>query len=80
MNEKNHELVIRILKVQSENMSELKPLLLQKSNLKNLDNYEIDLICDALMKEFCDSGLDTNDEPKKYGLEIETAIDWIRKL
>ena len=44
----------------------------------DLGKNDVELICDVLLKELLTTGLDSESEPTKKGLELEAAIDWIR--
>ena len=43
-----------------------------------LTSKDVDLICDALIKELVENGLDHDGEPNNIGIELEDAIDWVR--
>ncbi|WAT14756.1 hypothetical protein [Xanthomonas fragariae] len=43
-----------------------------------LNENDVELICDILLKELLATGLGSDFEPNKKGLELEAAIDWIR--
>jgi len=41
---------------------------------------DVDRICDLLSDEFVISGLKSDSEPNEWGLQLESAIDWIRRI
>jgi hypothetical protein len=56
-----------------------RPSLLSTLDADELDFEVISELCDVLIDEFSEFGLDSNDEPNVFGLEIEHLIDLIRR-
>lgn len=53
--------------------------LLEDVTLQNIDSENRERILYSLTCELIDYGLDSNDEPNKYGLELETIIDIVNQ-
>jgi hypothetical protein len=45
----------------------------------HLTGSDVERICDALLDEFMSAGLSAGDEPNEWGVQLELAIDWIRR-
>ncbi|AHI54890.1 hypothetical protein ACP0AK_12080 [Listeria ivanovii] len=50
---------------------------IEKNGVDNLNPESIDGILDILLTSFVNYGLEDNDEPNNYGLEIEHLIDLV---
>jgi hypothetical protein len=71
------ELIKRSLREWSAEMPRARELL-EGNRLSYLDECDVELVSDILLKELIATGLDDECEPTKRGMDLEAAIDWIR--
>lgn len=60
-------------------LSRRRPALLATLDADTVTSEVVDELCDVLIDELSEVGLDSNDEPNSQGLEIENLIDLIRR-
>lgn len=75
--EQKSELIKQTLWKWSSEVPQVKKILAEE-RFDSLGGNDVELICDVLLKELLATGLDSDSEPTKRGLELEAAIDWIR--
>ncbi|MBC2254439.1 hypothetical protein HCB46_03020 [Listeria ivanovii] len=72
MKPRQKEMLFTLLSGHPEYISEI-----EKNGVDNLNPESIDGILDILLTAFVNYGLEDNDEPNNYGLEIEHLIDLV---
>ncbi|MCD2207888.1 hypothetical protein [Listeria booriae] len=70
METREKELLYDLLKEFPEYIDEI-----EKNGINNLNSESVEKIIDILLTAFTNYGLEEDDEPNKYGLEIEDLID-----
>lgn len=66
---------IKLVRRVIENSNSENGFLLKKINIEHLSKDEVSKIVDLISDEFARRGLDDNDEPNEYGMQLESAID-----
>ncbi|MBC1575567.1 hypothetical protein HB900_13940 [Listeria booriae] len=70
MEMRQKELLYDLLKEFPEYIDEI-----EKNGVNSLNSESVEKIIDILLTAFTNHGLEEDDEPNKYGLEIEDLID-----
>lgn len=75
---KSEELIRAVLGKAAEH-DERAQRLLENCDFANAGKRDVEAISRILLDEFTATGIDSNSEPTQRGLDIEAAIDWIRR-
>lgn len=76
--QKNDELIRSALRNAAERDHRARRLL-ELRNFEMAERSDVEAIARILLDEFAATGIADNSEPTQRGLEIEAAIDWIRR-
>ncbi|MCV4732524.1 hypothetical protein OFB80_32045, partial [Escherichia coli] len=74
LNEKLRKLLAEVVEKRRPNMRHLVT-----SGMIEVSDSELDELFDIVGDEFCETGLEKNDEPNKRGLLLEDLIGQLRK-